>query len=104
MLSTGRYLYAGFEAQQAAEKALKAVVQEALRVPPKVHNLVALADHAGLRDPALVERLALLSSYYVATRYPEERKAIAQQTTQDVAMSLVETARRALAWARAQLT
>ena len=106
MLTTGRYLYAGFEAQQAAEKAMKAVIQEAMRVPPKVHNgnLVVLADRAGLCDVALVHRLAVLSSYYGATRYPEDREVIGQRTTADVARALINTAREVLAWARVQLT
>ncbi len=104
MLDGGRYLYAGFEAQQSAEKALKAVIQEAVRVPPKIHNLVTLAGRAGLADKALLGRLATLSPYYVATRYPEDRKTLGQRTTADVAKSLIETAREVLAWARQQLT
>ena len=103
MCDGGRYLYAGFEAQQAAEKALKAVIQEAVRVPPKIHNLVTLAARAGLDDKEVAERLAALSPYYLATRYPEERMAIGQRTTAEVARSLIETGREVLAWAGRRL-
>lgn len=64
MCDGGRYLYAGFEAQQSAEKALKAVLQETLRMPPKIHDLETLAEHAGLVDASLNERLRVLSAYY----------------------------------------
>ena len=104
MLRSGRYLYAGFEAQQAAEKALKAVLQEAVRVPPKIHNLVTLAREADLVVGELVDRLATLSAYYIATRYPEVRKELSQRTTVEVAQSLLDTAREVLAWAKYILT
>jgi HEPN domain-containing protein len=104
MLRSGRYLYAGFEAQQAAEKALKAVLQEAVRVPPKIHNLVTLAREADLVVEELVDRLATLSAYYIATRYPEVRKELSQRTTVEVAQSLLDTAREVLAWAKYILT
>ncbi len=104
MLRSGRYLYAGFEAQQAAEKALKAVLQEAARVPPKIHKVVTLAREADLGVPELLNRLATLSAYYIATRYPEVRKELSQRTTLDVAESLFNTAREVLAWAQQHLT
>ncbi len=104
MLRSGRYLYAGFEAQQAAEKALKAVLQEAVRVPPKIHNLVTLAREADLVVEELVDRLATLSAYYIATRYPEVRKELSRRTTVEVAQSLLDTAREVLAWAKYILT
>ena len=68
MCDGGRYLYAGFEAQQSAEKALKAVIQETVRVPPKIHDLETLAEKAGLDDAPLAARLKVLSAYYVAAR------------------------------------
>lgn len=100
----GRHLYAAFEAQQAAEKALNAVIQQVERVPPKIHNLVTLAERAGLTDHGLLQRLATLSAYYIATRYPEDRKTLGQSTTASVAGALVVTAKEVLAWARQRLT
>lgn len=104
MLNGGRYLYAGFQAQQAAEKALKAVIQEAVRVPPKIHDLEALAERAGLDDAALAARLKVLSAYYIATRYPQERATLRKTTDQAVATQLIRTAQEALAWATRRLS
>ena len=104
MCDGGRYLYAGFEAQQSAEKALKAVIQETVRVPPKIHDLEALAVRASLVDPALTARLKVLSAYYIATRYPQERSALRGVTDRTKAAELVATAREVLAWATRRLT
>jgi len=105
LLRSKRYLYAGFEAQQAAEKALKAVIQEAgTGAPPKVNDLVKLAALAGLADTATVERLRLLSKYYVAALYPEERAKVAAMTDRGVAADLHRTAKEALGWATQRLT
>jgi HEPN domain-containing protein len=104
MLDGGRCLYAGFQAQQSAEKALKAVIQEAVRVPPKVHDLEALAERAGLDDGALAARLKVLSAYYIATRYPQERAAPRKVTDHAKATELIHTAREVLAWATLRLS
>jgi len=50
MRQTGRYLYVGFMCQQTVEKALKAVIAKQGVFPPKVHDLVRLAELAGLSD------------------------------------------------------
>lgn len=104
MCDGGRYLYAGLQAQQSAEKALKAVIQEAVRVPPKIHDLDALAERAGLDDTEIKTRLKVLSAYYIATRYPQERAALRGVTDGTKATELIGTAREVPAWATRRLT
>jgi len=63
----------GFHLQQAAEKALKAVLVAGGRFPPKVHDLKALADQVAVLEPSLLgwdARLLPLNDYSVAERYP----------------------------------
>ena len=65
-----------FHGQQAAEKYLKALLQELGLIVPRTHNLVALLDvlaphHASLRP--LRRGLDFLTRYAVDTRYPGER-------------------------------
>jgi len=51
MLKAGRYLYVLFCCQQAVEKALKAViVRRTGELPPRVHNLLRLADVAEIES------------------------------------------------------
>ncbi len=73
-------------------------------MPPKVHDLDALAEKAALPDVNMRQRLRALTEYYIATRYPEDRKTLAQRTDGKMAQSLVDTAKEVLAWATQQLT
>jgi HEPN domain-containing protein len=62
----------GFHAQQAAEKALKAVLAARSQDFPRTHNLsllLQLCDDAGWSLPARLEQLDLLTPYGVAARY-----------------------------------
>jgi HEPN domain-containing protein len=74
MFDTGRYLYVLFCCQQAVEKMLKALIVKWTRtLPPRLHNLMRLAEVASLtvpEDTACFFRR--LTGFYIATRYPEE--------------------------------
>lgn len=65
--------YLCFEAQQAAEKALKAVlILHGVR-PPRTHilgELLSLLGNSGVDVPDDVQRAEDLSSFAVQTRYP----------------------------------
>ncbi len=74
MLDTGRYLYVLFCCQQAVEKMLKALIAKRTRaLPPRLHNLMRLADVASLTVPEDTAHLfRRLSDFYIASRYPAE--------------------------------
>lgn len=64
---------AGFHLQQAAEKALKAALLAHGRLPPRAHDLKALADEVAMVIPSLGgwdARLVILNEYSVLERYP----------------------------------
>ena len=64
---------AGFHLQQAAEKALKAVLVARGRAAPRSHDLEQLAEAAATLDPGLSgwgDRLLALNDFGVAQRYP----------------------------------
>jgi HEPN domain-containing protein len=66
---------AGFHAQQAVEKALKAALDFKNIAYPKTHNLLILVDllsDAGLPCPASERSLVLLIRYAVEGRYDQE--------------------------------
>jgi HEPN domain-containing protein len=68
-------LYAdlAFDAQQAAEKAIKAVLVSRNAAVPKSHSLarlVTLVQRAGLAVPQEVQEAVDLTAYAVETRYP----------------------------------
>jgi len=77
MLDAGRYLYVLFCCQQAVEKMLKALIAKRTReLPPRLHNLMRLAEVAALTIPEDTAPLfRRLTDFYIASRYPEELEA-----------------------------
>lgn len=64
---------AGFHLQQAAEKALKAILVAHGRPPPRTHDLGLLVEAAETFAPALggwADRLLSLGDFAVSHRYP----------------------------------
>ncbi|MGQ0536042.1 MAG: HEPN domain-containing protein [Methanobacteriota archaeon] len=90
---------AAFHAQQAGEKALKAVLIERTGRYPRIHDVVQLAREAkapeSLGSPC--ERLSLA---YVASRYPGAGNAVSDAR----ARQLVEDAQEVTGWARRQIS
>jgi len=74
MLDASRYLYVLFCCQQAVEKMLKALIAKRTReLPPRLHNLMRLAEVASLTIPEDTAHLfRRLTDFYIASRYPEE--------------------------------
>lgn len=64
-----------FHAQQAAEKAIKAVLVARCGDAARDHSIVTLlteCQSAGMRiDPALVDDARRLDKFYVSSRYPD---------------------------------
>jgi len=76
-----------FDAQQAAEKALKAVLIHLDVRFPYVHDLAqlaALVEPAGLSVPELVRQAAALSEYAVEARYPGFSEPVTRREYEEV--------------------
>jgi HEPN domain-containing protein len=92
-----------FEAQQAAEKALKAVCIFYQIEFPRTHSmntLTALLEQAGIQMPAEVREADLLTSYAVQARYPDWEEAV---TDLEYQHALV-IARHVVSWAQSVIT
>jgi len=68
-----RYAHSCFHSQQAAEKAIKALIIQAKRFIHRSHDLVEL--HNEVKDtlqlePTIADNLPELSTYYTQARYP----------------------------------
>jgi HEPN domain-containing protein len=87
-----------FEAQQAAEKALKAVCVFYKIEFPKTHSLItltALLEQAGIQLPPDVREADPLTSYAVQARYPDWDEAVTESEYQRA----LTTAKHVVAWA-----
>jgi HEPN domain-containing protein len=91
-----------FHAEQAAEKAFKAVLVHAGVEFPKTHDLQALMlliRNSGISVGQEIEQAATLTRFAVEARYPGEIEPI---TAEEVAQA-IELAERSVRWARVQM-
>lgn len=87
-----------FDAQQAAEKAIKAVLRFRGIDFPKTHdvrNLLTLLDSEGHVIPAAIWRAMDLTDYAVETRYPGPTEPVTQKEYREA----VKMAERVVKWA-----
>jgi len=102
LLEKSRFRHALFFAHLAVEKMLKAHVTRAtLQIPPRIHNLLKLADKSGLDLSA--ERIGFLrifNLYQLHGRYPEEVATVISPKT---ARDDMAAAKEMLAWLKAKL-
>jgi HEPN domain-containing protein len=96
------YEHLCFHAQQAAEKALKAVLRANAVEYPFTHNVQLLIDllPAGLSAPQTILAAADLTPYAVATRYPGEVEPV----TAEERAEAVRVATIVVQWAESLLT
>lgn len=91
-----RFANAAFHGQQAAEKALKAVLTVHCADIGRTHNLLALAGQlaeAGEVLPVSDELLSLLNPYAVALRYDDiDVELVAPQTLREVVETVIDWA------------
>lgn len=100
MLKTGRYLYVAFCCQQSVEKRLKAIIADKTgKIPPRIHNLVRLAQLADIEPSQVAAKLLRqLNLYYIEGRYPEEMSKLADQIDRDLAGRILKDAKECLSW------
>ena len=91
-----------FHAQQAAEKALKAVLVAHSVVFPRTHNLRTLIDllPAEVAVSVQVQEAITLTDYAVSARYPGDLEPIDQHEYSEA----VQLAQAVVAWAEANIS
>jgi HEPN domain-containing protein len=97
-----RYEQGCFHAQQAAEKALKALLLSRDQEPPYVHNIQALLDLLS-RGGFVVEQVqeaAALTGYAVLTRY----RPLGETVTEDEWLAAADLARQVVRWVEQHLS
>jgi len=93
-----------FDAQQAAEKAIKAVLIHLGVRFPYVHDLahlLALVDQAGISISETIRRAAGLSDYAVETRYPGLSEPVTWEEYEEamaIAEEVVRWAHEVIGW------
>jgi HEPN domain-containing protein len=91
-----------FHAQQAAEKALKALLVQRQVEFPRLHvigSLLNLCQEAGYEGIELLADSVTLTRYAVVTRYPGEEEPVSRQD----AHQAFELAEKVLVWVEMQI-
>ncbi len=100
LLENGLYDESAFHSQQAAEKALKALITALRLRPPRTHSierLLALIEDKVDVAWAYEDSLPVLTYYAVEARYP------GPHVTREEAEKALELAEKTLEWAREKL-
>lgn len=87
-----------FDAQQAAEKAVKAVLVKRQIPFPKTHDIIdllTLLQRGSVDAPEEIMQAGILTEYAVGTRYP----GLSEDVTEEEYLEAVELAERILRWA-----
>lgn len=74
-LKAGNFPLVCYLSQQAVELLLKGYIYSQNKIPPKTHQLIRLAkvsEKLGLKVKSLLPKLAILSEYYLESRYPDQ--------------------------------
>ena len=100
MFQAGRYLYVLFCCQQAVEKALKGLIaRKTGEFPPRLHNLIRLAEHASMEfDEKRADFLRELSAYYIQARYPEEIENVSAAVSREIAHDMLSKTEEIFKW------
>lgn len=96
------FLHMMFMCQQVLEKTIKAVIEEQSEErPPFSHDLIYLAEYAGrLIDLSEKDKrlLALLTQYYIESRYPEEKRDLNKQLTPEACKKTLKMTEEFMSW------
>lgn len=107
MLQTQRYLYVGFMCHQSAEKAFKAVLSSKTeQFPPKIHNLIRLAEQCELLEvlPEEYKKLIfMLNPLNIESRYPTYKEEMLKQLTLEKCKEIINNTKELISWIKAQL-
>ncbi len=90
------------DAQQAAEKALKALLLRRMGQVPRTHaigGLLSLLEQGGIEVPEGVREASLLTEYAVQTRYPGRSEDVGREDY----LGAVDLAERVVRWVEGQL-
>ena len=108
MLSAKRYLYVAFMCHQTIEKTLKAVIAGADDnvEPPKVHNLVRLAQLSSLSEvlsPRQKNFISILSPMNVEARYAAHKDEITAGLSEEKCAGLIKETEDLFLWIKQRL-
>lgn len=105
LVASGDYHYALFFGHLYIEKLLKALVVEVTGAhAPRTHNLLILAERAGLEvSDERRRQLVRFTAYNLETRYPEERLTLRSRYSKEYTVTEISTIQEVGSWLKSEL-
>ncbi len=98
----GDYYAAGFWAQQAVEKGLKALILNKNAEFKKIHDLESLAKEVGA-DNNVIDKCRKINPAYTIARYPDTASETADSISKEESEELIKLADEVIKWIKGQL-
>lgn len=100
LFKSKRYIYVVFMCHMSIEKGLKALVRQTTgKTPPKIHDLLRLAEMGGLQPDEETKALLIdINNMGVVTRYPDDLTRLSRLITRQRAATVLRTTRRIIPW------
>lgn len=106
MLNAKRYLYVAFMCQQALEKILKSIIIDNGKEALRIHNLVRLAEMAGvyrLMSSEYQDFLANLTPFAIEARYGDYKRKLSEIIDRRMASIYFDKAKEVFGWLRKKI-
>jgi HEPN domain-containing protein len=107
LLQGKKLLYCGYLCHQIIEKAFKAAVaKNTQEIPPKIHDLLKLADKGGIYTDLSQDQIKVLDklrNLQIEARYPEYKDRIYQSLSLEYCTKLMEETEGLLCWIKKRL-
>lgn len=101
MLETARYLYVAYMSQQTVEKLLKAIIAQQNKENFPIHNLIRLAEIAGIRNDLNNEQVAFLAEltpYSIEARYGNYKERLSEIINEEQAKAVYVKTKEIFQW------
>ncbi len=102
LLQGGHWLYVAFLCHQAIEKTIKAYwLSSREDDPPYIHDHYKLLERCGLASKLNADQerfLELMSPMYIAARYPEHKRRVAQMLNDNGCRHIIEETKKIRQW------
>ena len=100
LFHTGDYHWGLFIGHLVVEKMFKALyVQKYDDNPPRLHDLVRLAENCDLKpDDEMLGKLEMISRFNISVRYPDYQREFYKICTKSFSLEALETIKEVKAW------
>ena len=107
LLKLKHFLYVGFMCHQCIEKIFKAAYEQQIdNTPPFVHDLMLIANKAGIfeiLDNEQINFIEQLSPLNIRARYPDYKRELAKEMTETICENFIIKTKELQQWTKEKI-